>query len=116
MARKRLLVDVDVNQWAALKGQAEVEGRFVRVLLAEALGMYLARKASAGVPMFQEAPALKPSVDDLRALVRTVEPGETVTVGPFPGPVDRPESPREKAQRMAERQAYLRDHPEDEQQ
>jgi hypothetical protein len=111
MPRKRILVDVDANQWAALKGQAEVEGRFVRVLLAEALAMYLNRVSNPNPPTFVRWPAesqlvdvtpptAKPTVEDLRALVETV----------------KPETAREKAQRIAERQAWLRDHPEDEQQ
>ena len=117
MTRKRLLVDVDENQWAALKGQAAVEGRFVRVLLNEALAMYLARKAVADIPFFSQPPSLnpsKPTVEDLRALVAQVP------VAHRPEPPSHEElramSKKDRAQLIADRQDYLRTHPEEEEQ
>ena len=103
MGRKRILVDVDENQWAALRGQAEMEGRFVRVLLAEAIGADLERgglKAKPHAVVPPPSATRTPTVEEVRALMERVQP----------------ESARERAQRMAARQAYLRDHPEEEQQ
>jgi len=101
MPRKRILVDVDENQWAALKGQAEVEGRFVRVLLAEALAAYLARPRLYG----EVAPTLPvPQVDVAPKPVTWVD-----KIGMKP-------TDRAFVSEVAERQAYLRDHPEEESQ
>jgi hypothetical protein len=102
MPRKRILVDVDENQWAALKGQAGVEGRFVRVVLAEAIAGWLARRRGDH--------ALVPS-SPLSPLNVPPKPEQTWADKIGAKPKDRA-----FVSAVAERQAWLRDHPEDEQQ
>lgn len=103
-------MEVDPNQWAALKGQAQAEGRFVRVLLGEAIGAYLDRIGVGHVPLAAVVlqPLGRPTVEGLRELVRSVP------AGPHQEPDRRKETLREKLEREAAARDWIRSHPEDE--
>lgn len=104
--KKRILVEVDANQWAALKGRAATEGRFVRVLLGEAIGDYLVqRERRNGLVAAEPYPAQ--SMELLKALVANVP------AGPHQEPPRRTETARERVEREAAAREWLRTHPED---
>jgi hypothetical protein len=122
MAVKKVLVGVEESVWGQVKAAAALEGRGVGAVVENALKLYLAGVngiGTAGSPLSASDPAVpvKPTVTALRELVRSV-PGLRATELVYHGAptyagVPRAETAREKAMRIAERQAYLKDHPEE---
>lgn len=126
MTVKKVLVGVDDEVWRRVKARSAEEGRAVGLVVENALRLYLGAptptvvefqpviaRNDASVPEWKPTPAdfrrgfSKPTVEDLRALVASVPSGEPLTIEPQ----GRPETALERQRRIAERQAYYRDHP-----
>lgn len=121
--KKRILVEVDANQWAALKGQAATEGRFVRVLLGEAIGDYLVQRARRnGLVAAVAEPSPAQSMELLKALVASVPADSRLHVWDPHSKVHhavadaepRTETARQRLEREAAAREWLRTHPEEE--
>lgn len=120
MAEKVHMVRVyDAGLFGRVRVRAAEEGRTVGALVENALRLYVAaaleHKPEPSEPLV--VPAL-PKAEALRELVRSV-PMSREDPSVVPGEtrervIQRLETAREKAMRIAERQAYLKDHPEEE--
>jgi len=104
MAVKKVLVGIEEEVWQRVRLRAIEEQRTVALLVENALKLYLGGPVATMLELSQP----------LEPRVTTVREGLERLVAAVHGAANRPETPREQAQRIAERQAYLRDHPEEE--
>ena len=115
MALKKVLVGLDSGLWGQVKAAAAREERKVGQVVENALRLYLAGPVSAPEPFEPMARSDGPTferaskVEALRELVALVP-----SRAPRELEDGRTETARERAQRIADAQAYYREHPEEE--
>ena len=113
MALKKVLVGLDSGLWGQVKAAAAREERKVGQVVENALRLYLAGPVSAPEPFEPMARSDGPTferaskVEALRDLVAQVPARR------FEAPTHL-ETARERAQRIADAQAYYREHPDEE--